>query len=259
MSRTRRVVPYRRQIKRGARGRDVIAVKRALSRSGLLPWAGWGFTTTFGPLAVSGLKKFQARVKLKQDGVYGPATHAALARHRHKGVQAFDAYSVFLLQNLDIKTPEEKRRDAVVAAAMFGYNNRAQISYTQSGSRMEGVRNRLVPPRFGRWEDCSSWATFCYYVADRLVGGVPNPNGVLVRGEKWPPYGYTGTFVDNGRVVSWDDTKPGDCLFYGRRAIPAHMAIYVGQGRAVGHGSESGPNMTARSYRSDYSHARSYI
>jgi len=251
---TNRVIPYRRQIKPGTRGRDVIAVKRALSRSGLLPWAGWGLTPIMGPLAVTALKKFQRRVKMNPDGVYGPATHAALARHRHKGKQAYDSYSVFLLQTLELRTVEDKRRDAIVAAAMFGYHRRDQIHYTQSGMRMSGVRGRLIPPNFGRYEDCSSFATWCMYVANRTVGGVADPNGYGYAG-----WGYTGTFLDHGRPVGYDAMKPGDMVFYGRRAIPAHMSVYVGQGRTVSHGSERGPVLVARSYRSDFHSARAYL
>ncbi len=121
-------------------------------------------------------------------------------------------------------------RHKVVAAAYGGYSNRDSIHYTQDGRRMEGVRKQIRPPRFPNWEDCSSFATWCYWAA-----GAPDPNGLGYNGS-----GFTGTQVEHGRVTA--NPRPGDLVFYGgTSAVPGHVAVYVGNGRVISHGQESGP------------------
>lgn len=49
--------------------------------------------------------------------------------------------------------------ETVVNTAMYGYTKRESIHYTQGWQRMEGVKNRLKPPSYPHWEDCSSYST----------------------------------------------------------------------------------------------------
>lgn len=233
-------VPFPRTIRVGAAGRDVLAVKRALSRAGYIRWG--GFTSIFGPYAAISLKRFQAKERLKQDGIYGEASHRHLAPY-------FDAYGAWLMGQA-AETPELRKRRSIVAAAMFGYTSRNSIHYSQAaGYRMWGVRHRIRPPSVPVWEDCSSFATWCYWVAD-----APDPNGLGYSG-----YGFTGTQIGHGRMVHPDELEPGDLVFYGRRSIPSHVAVYVGSGRVVSHGSEAGPLLLPRTYRSDVHSHRSYL
>src|SRR5688500_2077727 len=90
------------------------------------------------------------------------------------------------------------KREKIVSTAMLRYRNRYGIHYTQSSLRMSGVRNRIKPPAYGRYEDCSSFATWCYWVA-----GVNDPNG---RG--YDGFGYTGTLANFGRKISFPYAKP---------------------------------------------------
>ncbi len=234
-------VPYTRQIKQGTVGRDARAVKRALSVAGHMQWG--GFTNTFGPFAVRALKGFQKANGLAQDGVYDLADHKKLALY-------FDAYGAYLM-GLEAVSPEEQKRRAIVATAMLGYAHRSTIHYTQTSLRMWGVRNKLKPPKVPPYEDCSSFATWCYYVA-----GAPDPNGPAFN---YNGYGYTGTQINAGRSVRVQELKRGDLVFYGRQSVPSHVAIYVGDGRVISHGSEVGPLLLARSYRSDHHSCRSYL
>lgn len=113
---------------------------------------------------------------------------------------------------------------------------------------MEGVKNRLVPPAYPHWEDCSSYATWCYWVAK-----LRDPNGMNYNG-----FGYTGTQINNGRrLYTMAQVRDGDLIFYGRNGI-SHVAIYVGNGRVVSHGSESGPLLLSMYYRSDLRFAHTY-
>jgi hypothetical protein len=135
-------------------------------------------------------------------------------------------------------------RQRIVAAASLGYRNRDAIHYTQNVQpaqgpcRMQGVREQIRPPRFPHFEDCSSFATWCYWAA-----GAPDPNGLGYNGS-----GFTGTQVEHGRVTA--DPRPGDLVFYGGTAsVPAHVAVYVGNGRVVSHGSDAAPFLLAVDYR----------
>jgi cell wall-associated NlpC family hydrolase len=234
-------VPYTRQIKPGTTGKDVKAVKRALSTAGVMQWG--GFTATFGPFAVRALKTFQKQQGLTQDGVYDLADHKKLGPY-------FDAYGAYLM-GLAAVSPEEEKRRAIVAAAMLGYAHRSTIHYTMGPLRMWGVKNKVRPPKVPPYEDCSSFATWCYWVA-----GAKDPNGPAFN---FNGYGYTGTQIQAGRSISTTRLKRGDLVFYGRRSVPSHVAIYVGDGRVVSHGSEVGPLLLSRTYRSDFHSARTYL
>lgn len=84
------------------------------------------------------------------------------------------------------------------------------------------------------------------------MAGLKDPNGLGYNG-----FGYTGTLIQNGKRVSASNLKPGDLVFYGRHGI-SHVAIYVGSGRVVSHGSESGPLLLSTYYRNDLQYGISY-
>lgn len=222
-------VPFKRTLKQGMAGPDVRAVHRALRVArGESPGSP---TRVFGPYMKKRLIAFQKSKRLTADGVYGLATHRALAPY-------FDNYGRWLLGQTKLLSTADLKRQKIVSTAMHGYNNRYGIHYTQSGLRMQGVRQKIRPPAYPRYEDCSSFATWCYWVA-----GVSDPNGLGYSG-----YGYTGTLARHGVRISTAQMKPGDLIFYGW--FPHnHVTIYVGNGRCVSHGSESGPVLLPYNYR----------
>lgn len=246
-----RLVPFGREIRRGTRGRDVVALKRALAKAG---YGRWGkFTQSMGPIAVRNLRRFQQTRGLHVDGVYGRQTHAKLARF-------FDDYGAYMLAGVAPKRKTVSKadrarlrqvelRNRVVAAMTLLYNNRAAVHYTQGPRRMEGVTAKLLPPRFPVYADCSAAATWAYFAA-----GAPDPNG---RG--YDGFGYTGTLCVKGRRVTLAHAKPGDLVFYGAGAPWQHVAIYIGGGRVLSHGSEAGPYLLPIDYRADRGEIRAYL
>lgn len=70
--------PFGRVLRLGMTGDDCKAVKRALARAGYGPKKLAGITGHLNATAVAQLKKFQKANHLAADGVYGPASHAAL-------------------------------------------------------------------------------------------------------------------------------------------------------------------------------------
>lgn len=238
------LVPYPGTIKLGTKGRRVRPVKRALKAAHY----GKGVTlnNVMARTAMEQLHHFQHDHGLPT-GDYNRATHKKLAKH-------FDIAGAHTLARIvaeQAPSIAEKRRLLVVSAAMLGYANRGSIHYTQGGSRMVGVTGKIRPPLFPHYADCSSFATWCYFVA-----GAPDPNGYR---PGYPGWGYTGTLGKNGRVVSASQAKPGDLVLYGSGMPWHHVAIYVGNGRVVSHGSESGPALLPIDYRSDRGEIRSYL
>lgn len=236
-----------RLIELGSKGRDVRALKRALRRAGFWP-KGERITNVFDETTDKAVREFQKDRRLEIDGQVGENTFGALLSH-------YDPYSRFLVERVrkrmqKLNNPTGKRQ-RIVAAAFVGYTNRDRIRYTQDARRMQGVRERIRVPAFPTFEDCSSFATWCYWVA-----GAPDPNG---RG--YDGFGFTGTQIGPGKQVA--TPRPGDLVFYGwepaPRSCPKHVALYVGNGKVVSHGSESGPNLATLDYRSDRNQIRSYL
>jgi hypothetical protein len=243
------VVPLRRIVKQGMVGPDVRAIKRALARvtspkthRPYIRWSPRAFTPLAGPFFTRNVKRFQGDHGLLVDGEYGRSTHEKLVARR-----GFDRYGAWLMG----RAPGEGSGKPAVAVstALYAASKAGQIHYTQSEDRMWGVRNRVRPPRVPQYEDCASFVTWCYWVA-----GVSDPNGLGYNGEGW-----CGTLDAHGRRVS--DPAPGDLVFYGWGPLPApgHVAIYVGGGKVVSHGSEAGPAVLSLDYRSDRGNVRRYV
>jgi Putative peptidoglycan binding domain/NlpC/P60 family len=240
-----------RWLRLGSNGRDVLALHRALRRAGFADRAkpaGRVFTAELD----AALRAFQTASGLEVDGVLGPDTYAALG-------PSYDSRSRWLVSQVPKVTPLEPTaildgagvRQKIVAAAHLGVEKRGSIHYTQDPRRMEGVRLQIVPPRVPNWEDCSSFATWCYWVA-----GAPDPNGLGYNGA-----GFTGTQISQGKATQ--DPRPGDLCFYGPSSSDiTHVTVYVGNGCVVSHGREEGPELYgSTNYRraQDLRQIRSYL
>ena len=136
---------------------------------------------------------------------------------------------------------------SAMSAAQLAYRHRDEIHYTQNTNphhgpvRMEGVLQKIRPPGFPKHEDCSSFVTWCYFAA-----GAPDPNGNGYNGS-----GFTGDEVRHGREVR--TPRPGDLVFYGHsHSDITHVTLYIGNGRIVSHGQESGPTI----YKIDYNRGK---
>lgn len=234
-----------RQVQLGSRGRDIVAYKRALRKLGLLP-GGPPPGNEFDHEMDAAVRKLQREHGLEADGQIGPKTFARLA-------PSVDAFGASLLEKVreQMKEPTGIRQQ-IVAAAHCGYTNRGSIHYTREAARMQGVREKIHPPHFPTHEDCSSFATWCYWVA-----GAPDPNGLGFNGQ-----GYTGRMIGHGSETR--DPRPADLVFYGHsHGDINHVALYVGNGQVISHGQESGPMLYPIDYsRGDYGgrqQIRSYL
>lgn len=144
-------------------------------------------------------------------------------------------------------TPRQRvaARARLRAAAVHVARNRGSIHYTQSALRWSFLRQRCAPWQHARFADCSSLASWLHWTATtRVHRGVRD----FVNGQSWGA-GYTGTMVQHGIRIA-RPTLVGDCVFYGgTRSVPAHVAVYIGAGQVVSHGSEAGPMILPWAYR----------
>lgn len=241
----KRVVPFVRELRQGSRGKDVVAVKRALWRAGIYrkPRV---YTRVYGPFAAKAVRRFQRDEGLVADGVYGLLTHRRLARW-------FDDYAVALLGQAPRPTGPEQVRARILASAAVLYNRRSRVHYTMGWQRMQIVRQRLTAQQIATvpelFEDCSSSITGLFFVA-----GARDPNGLNFNGQ-----GFTGTMCGHGRSVSLVNAKPCALVFYGNGPPWKHVALYLGGGRVWSFGSEPGPYLLPIDYRGDRGDIREYL
>ncbi|MEA2190701.1 MAG: NlpC/P60 family [Solirubrobacteraceae bacterium] len=148
-------------------------------------------------------------------------------------------------QGLSIKE-RIRARDLTVEAAALALRNGASIDYTMGVKRWDPIkRNRKAfRGEFGNFEDCSSFATWCLWNGLDHFGV-----GDVVNGQQFQA-GYTGTMTSHGQRVSQSEALRGDLCFYAdsHRRI-SHVAIYIGGGMVISHGSEPGPNKLRMNYR----------
>lgn len=150
----------------------------------------------------------------------------------------------------------KKARALIKEAALLGVRHEPVIHYTQeAGPRWEGIREnrKAYKGEFPRYADCSSYTTWCIWNGLGHYGVRDTVNGLA-----WKA-GYTGTQKQCGKRVqyrfSW---RTGDLVHYGG-GTGKHVAIYIGRGQVVSHGSEAGPMILPWDYRSDYAETRRHI
>ena len=221
------MTPHYRTLKKGARGTDVRAVQRTLKQRGIRKRKTSGY---YGPGTINQVKEFQKRNKLKQDGVYGPATHRALEKH------------------FDLGAKRMYRTYTVIHEAMFYIRNAAYVHYVQT----RPMTDMGPQPNLNNYCDCSEFATTLFKNA-----GMPDPNGFGYNG-----YGFTGTMILHGtRVSDIRKAVPGRSLvFYGRDSAgnPTHVAVLISEYTVASHGSELGPYHLNYRYRHDVHSIRVY-
>jgi hypothetical protein len=146
-------------------------------------------------------------------------------------------------------------RDLAVAAGMLAYHHRDRVHYSQNAVlRWSGIHNdyKAYQGEYPKYADCSSYNTWC------LWNGLDH-FGVrdVVNAAFWL-YGYTGTMLKHG-VPGSEWVMRGDCVIYGSRWPGLHVAMCIGGGMVLSHGSERGPLLLPINYRGDVLARRRYI
>lgn len=147
---------------------------------------------------------------------------------------------------------------AAVRSAYVAHQNAAHMTYTEGPLRWSGITQdrRGWKGSYPQYADCSSFYTWCVWDATRYRDRPDNVNG-----QAWQA-GYTGTMIQHGTTVDPSALLPADAVFYGWDAslgAPMHVALYVGAGRVVSHGSQGGPYLIPVGYRGDIYACRRYL
>jgi len=110
------------------------------------------------------------------------------------------------------------------------YNQRASEHYTEGSQRWSGIKGGVMPPNVPPYSDCSADATWCYWTQ---FGSGPD----FLNDQNWQA-GYTGSLTAHGTKIACNTNtlQPADLVFYGSPVN--HVAIYVGNGKVVSHGSD---------------------
>lgn len=229
------------------RGRDVVAVKRAFSRAGYLPWK--NFTPVWGKGPVQMCARFQRDHGITATGNYGPKTHEALRTTRSKGHPnewAFDAFSTQIMRNWEPPEPPPSDRDRAVDLALWTVDIRDMIDYTQMRP-IYPIYHNIRPPANPRHLDCSGHYKYVLWAA----------LGIDVDGLH--AYGNTYTMIQHGRHVEVHDVRPGDAIYYRGHIVFVISNNGAGSIRVVSHGQQSGPVVLPYNYRTDIIGARDHI
>jgi cell wall-associated NlpC family hydrolase len=148
-----------------------------------------------------------------------------------------------------------KARELGLKAARLGLARAPSLHYTQGARRWEGIADHLKAwkGQCPHYADCSAFATWVLWNGLDHYGLKD-----IVNGANWQG-GYTGTQLAHGRVVT-RGKKPLDLVLYGRPGTTGeHVAVYVGNGKVISHGSEKGPYLLPWNYRPDVIETRRYI
>ncbi|MEA2244397.1 MAG: hypothetical protein QOD24_3953 [Solirubrobacteraceae bacterium] len=170
-------------------------------------------------------------------------------------VIAFDDPPDTLLAGI---TPAQsaQERSAAIEAAVVALRHRNAVHYTQGSRRWDGIHRGKLGSRgqYPAYADCSSFVTWCLWNGMRI-----HRRPDTVNGHGWGA-GYTGTLITHGtRVSSERSILPGDLVLYGSRGRATHVAICIGGGLVISHGSEAGPFKLPLHYRRDVMQIRRYI
>ena len=132
--------------------------------------------------------------------------------------------------------PANSLRESIVKQARLALSLKSRYTYKQ----VRPMASNLFSPDAWFKTDCSAFFILCYKAA-----GAKDPSG-----SNYDRSGNTTELAANG---TWtNNPKPGDACMYGSsRSSTSHVALYIGNGRAIGFGSTPIKEHDVH-YRSDF-------
>lgn len=221
----RGVVPFLGPLKKGQCGNSVLLLDGALKKVHVRRDVA---RLCYGPGTEAQVKRFQRELHYKPTGVYNLATHQALVKRRAYSTQAI-AKLIAIQNQRGLEELHAIRTKAVLTVTTHAYlvgRLPSHFPYTQSGARQVFRPWPLLP----RDTDCSGFATWVAWQS-----GFGPAVGYFGLGST---VGYTGTLAVQGHVVPpGAPLKIGDFVLYGSGFPWGHVAVYIGRGLVISHGS----------------------
>lgn len=249
---------FKRTLKPGDVGDDVIAWKIITSRAGCWPWA--EFDNIAHPEFLhgkgrskgsSGIKGLQKALGIHVDGVPGPQTFTRSISYRvpkkgvHAGEYVWDGHACALYRGFHDITPQQAIVKDIFKWWQWGVDHQSSIHYSQ-GRPMWELRNHLDPPELPYSEDCS--ITFSYMA---FLGGARAPDPDY----KFSGLGNTGSLVRGGFWIAESDIeKYQDSYYLGvlygtNRWNTHHISAIQRRDRVYSMGNENAPEVWNSIYR----------
>lgn len=234
-----------RTLRVGSTGKDVEAAKRTTYRylaNGKLKTLATKpdkVRRTFGPLFAIDVVKARRKAGFDNRPIFGPAFFDYLVDKGAPDALAIDLLNQYRADN------EISDGQRVANTALWYYRNSAGIRYSQARP-IPTISKNIRPPRTPDYLDCSGLAISCYW-ANSLEQKLGNANAL--------GYGNTWSLANYGTAIRSSQLQPGDLVFYGNCS---HVAVYVGDGMVVSHGSYPMRHVNFR-YRHDLWGYRRYL
>jgi peptidoglycan hydrolase-like protein with peptidoglycan-binding domain len=227
-------------------GDDALAVKRALSRAGFIPWQ--DFTKTYGEQAENGCKAFQKSVGITASddgppkGHYGESTHKKLlkAKAEMKHEWAFDAHSIQLYKGYQEAAAGGGREAAIQhMQKRTGYTE--QPANSNCDNRSDGIRTAQDHTAGGgTWLRYQPWCgCWCYYALE--AGGVQKIDSHLASVASIEDAARSGSKCYRGWTTDRSKVKKGDLVIIGGYGVHVEMVRGFSGANTLTHGGNTSP------------------
>lgn len=242
-------------------GDDCLAVKRALSRAGFIPWQ--DFTNVYGQQAKDGCIAFQKSVGIKgsgggpPQGHYGESTHEALLRAKaeDKHEWAFDSYSTKLYKGYAGGSAAAGRD-----ATMNHLSKRVGYTENPGGSncdnRSDGIRTAQIHTAGGDdWLLYQPWCgCWCYYALE--AGGVAGLGSWMASVASIENYAQQGGGCFKGWTTDRSKVKAGDLVVVGGYGVHVETVRGFSGSSTLTYGGNTSPGTSGSQSNGGGAYAR---
>jgi peptidoglycan hydrolase-like protein with peptidoglycan-binding domain len=244
-------------------GDDCLAVKRALSRAGYIPWQ--DFTNVYGQQAKDGCIAFQRDVGITgsgggpPQGHYGKSTHKALLEAVAPGKHewAFDDYSAKLYKGYDSGGSTGSGREATLnhLSKRVGYTENPADS--NCDNRSDGIR--VAETRTaggGTWLLYQPWCgSWCFYGLE--AGGVQKLGSWMASVASIEDYAKSKSYCFKGWTTDRSKVKKGDLVVIGGYGVHVETVRGFDGSTTLTYGGNTSPGSSGSQSNGGGSFARS--
>jgi len=241
-------------------GDDALAVKRALSRAGFIPWQ--DFNNVYGEQAIKGCKAFQQSVGITGNdggppqGNYGESTHKKLLKAKAAGKHewAFDAHSIQLYKGYQ-SAGGGSGRDAALAHLEKRVGYTEQPDGSNCDSRPDGIRTAQDHTASGTWLRGEPWCgCWCFYALED--GAVANLGSWMASVASIEDYARAGQKCFRGWTTDRSKVKKGDLVVIGGYGVHVETVRGFSGSSTLTYGGNTSPGTSGSQSNGGGAYAR---